>query len=97
MQYWVCGRVGTGRGMVPGWVYWVGTWEGYTGSLQLAHRLLEEGPADSGAGPGGPAGAGVGGLLEPDVRWAGTAPGPPFGPGQTPAGSSLSWTLRMPT
>ena len=47
---------------------WVGGWRGYTG---YPATLLEEGPSTSGAGPGGPAGAGVGGLQEPDVPRAG--------------------------
>ena len=65
--YWV-------RGMVLG-----GYWEGL---YRCTTQLLEEGPVTSGAGPGSPTGAGVGGLQEPDVRGAADGPHPagPVGP-----------------
>ena len=50
-------RVGIPGG-VPGWVYQGGYREGYTGTPAM---LLGERTQTSGAGPVGPAGAGVGG------------------------------------
>ena len=41
-------------------------------------------------------GAGVGGHGAGCVTGGGTAPGPPYGPGQDPAGPSLSRTLGLP-
>ena len=38
------------------------------GNTGTPSQLLEEGPENSEAGPVGPAGAGVGGSQEPDVR-----------------------------
>ena len=75
--------MGTGvrvRGMGTRWVG-----GGYTGYPAM---LLEEGPRDSGAGPGRPAGAGVGGPWEPDALCA-LCRHPPCGPGRSHAGPSL--------
>ena len=54
-------------GVLAGYGYWVGTGEGYTGVLPTDPAPREEPQTDSGAGPGSPAGAGVGGQ-------AGTVP-----------------------
>ena len=87
------------------WVHgaaWTGIQGGYTGCTtqpptHCARRSPEEARERSdrtpqcgvagGRGPGVTPAAGDGG---------GTASGPPFGPGQVPAGPSLSRTLRMP-
>ena len=67
----------------------MGTGVGYTGVLP-SYRARKVLPSE--AGPGSPAGAGVGGVGPGRVflgRWAGTVLHPPFGPGRSPAGPSL--------
>ena len=83
---------------IPGWVYWVGSRRGYTGVLPSC--LKAEAP-DSEAGPGRPAGAGVGGQEvqrppEPQdhhSRPLQGLPGPLRCPGPLPAGCRL-WANR---
>ena len=69
---------------IAGWVYRVGIpggcREGYTGYPAM---LLGEVPGTSGAGPGGPARAGVGGFLGPGERGGGDGSRTtPAGPGR---------------
>ena len=74
-----------------GRVYWVGTWEGYTGVVLPSHRALKGGPTDSEAGPGSPAGAGVGGLWGRNTLRAPEPPTPPLpAVGPAPLGRCLS-------
>ena len=92
----------TSRGAVPGYSRVgnrVGIQGGYTG--WVSQGVL---PSCSGRGPrqrSGPRkpciGAGVGGLGARANGRAGTAPGPPCGPGRSTPWPSLSWTLRMPS
>ena len=60
------------------------------GSTGYPATLLEEGPEDSEAGPGSPTGAGVGGLLEPDVQGTLQHQPTPAGPGRSPLVPSLA-------
>ena len=60
VRWWGAGRVG-----IPGGYQGGCTRVGNTGYPAM---LLGEGPADSGAGPVGPVGAGVGGQQEPGER-----------------------------
>ena len=68
-------RVGTRAG-VPGWVYRVGG----GGVYRYTTQLLGERSDDSEAGPGGPAGAGVGGHLSSGERGGGHGQDHPSGP-----------------
>ena len=86
---------GCGTGGYSGWVYRVGIpgWVG-RGVLPGTTQLLEGEVQDSGAGPVALQGAEWVVLeLGTDGR-AGTAPGPPSGPGRSPPVPSLSRTLR---
>ena len=56
-----CCRDVVGPGLVPGWVYRVGTRVGYTGYYPATARAEVLRNPDSEAGPGSPSGAGVGG------------------------------------
>ena len=87
-----------GRWWVPGWVYRGGYTGGYPGGLYRypPSTLLEE-PISSEAGPGSPAGAGVGGIWAGVLGTAaGTAPGTTSArPGRsTPGGPPCPRTLR---
>ena len=76
-----------GLGGYTGWVYGVGIQGGYMGGLyRVPSQLLGEGPGTSVAGPGGPAGAGVGGFLEPGARTEAVD-----GPRYHPCGARSVW------
>ena len=80
--YWV-------RGMVLG-----GYWEGL---YRCTTQLLEEGPVTSEAGPGSPAGAGVGGLQGRNTQCARAVPGTTLAvPGPAPCGRCTGARLAPP-
>ena len=98
LAYMVCGA-----GWVPGWVYG-GVWdgwvlgEGYTGYYPATQRRARNPRPDSGAGPVGPAGAGVGGQgwggrVSPDHPCGARSVHPVALPVWVPA-FAASWPIR---